>query len=244
MAEQGKYIFKINEVMPHQLSAERLGEYIQALASLLGEKASVHFEKVTEGSTAISLYADAPARATVSERVQKSQLDGAAKSLRNAYQKLDSMLEGDGFSAGLTDVRANNVVQFTGAKKMKHQVIGPIKQPTSIEGQLIGLNGVDDSKHAHLLTRHGKQANLSMTEELAVQLKNYLFAPNIIRLNGEGSWLRNQLGIWTLEAMKVTSYQELVGSDLEALFDNIRALDLGWKNDPDPMATIKNMRED
>jgi hypothetical protein len=64
-----QYRFTIaDSFTPDTLPMERLGEYVAALAKLLGERTNVHFLGVEAGSAVLVATIDPPAQPTVRER--------------------------------------------------------------------------------------------------------------------------------------------------------------------------------
>jgi leucyl aminopeptidase (aminopeptidase T) len=100
MNEQGNDIYnlKIDAYTPETIPMARLAEYLSALAELLGEKHSVHFQSVAPGSTQLACVMKREAAYRVARRVENVASANANTPLGHAYRGIQRLLRED--SAG------------------------------------------------------------------------------------------------------------------------------------------------
>jgi hypothetical protein len=113
-----EYRFTIEDSFtPETLPMERLGEYVAALAKLLGEQANVHFRGIEAGSAVVVATIDPPAQPKVRERVIAVR-DGVGPSdARKAFADLDDMLRKDNATGSLSDDAGGVVIPFPGRNR-------------------------------------------------------------------------------------------------------------------------------
>src|ERR1700722_12332094 len=99
--EGGEYRFKIGAYSPAKIPLERLAQYMEQLAELLGEAQQVHFGGLARGSTVILAKVENEATPKVHERVAKVKSGGGPSEARRAYQAVNRMLREDNANGSL-----------------------------------------------------------------------------------------------------------------------------------------------
>lgn len=223
---------------PKSIPMDRLGEYLQALAQLLGEKTNVHLAEVTEGCVALHVVIDSPARARVADRVEAANAPAPPKDVAKAVEALDEMLRKDNATGSLRDGDDRVVIPFPGIEKKLPPVLGPIKQEGFLTGQVVRVGGTGDSIPVHLRDGQTPLTGLYTGEETARQLaQHYLGAA--IRVHGLGTWYREQNGVWRLDKFRIDSFEVLDDAPLTDVVARLRAVTGSrWGEVPDPVAAL------
>lgn len=223
---------------PLTIPMDRLGEYLQALAQLLGEKSSVHFTAVKEGCVALHAVIDRPAQVRVADRVDAANSPNPPNEIRKAYDALDEMLRKDNATGSLRDGADRVVIPFQGIRKKLPPSFGPVKQDGTLVGQVVRIGGKDATIPVHLRDGDAVLTGLTATEEIARRLAHhYLGGP--IRVRGTGTWVREQSGIWRLLSFKIADFDVLDDTPIDKVIEELRAVrGSKWGEVPDPVATL------
>lgn len=234
-----EYRFKIaNSYTPRTIPMERLAAYMSALARLLGEKPSVHFETVEEGSAVLVAAVDQPARPKVRERVRDIRQGIAPADARKAYHELDDLLRSDGATGILRGDATADILQFPGSTRPEPLRYGPFRQEGKLEGQIVRIGGRDDSIHIHLRDGAVVYTAIETNAEVAKRLGSHLFDP-IVRLHGVGTWYRDEQGGWELKRFVAARFEIL---DDEPLLDVVARLREApgndWAAQQDPLGEL------
>lgn len=105
-----------------------------ALAKLLGEEESVHFQKLIEGSAVLVANVDPPARPKVRERIRGVRDGSGPKDALKAFAELDEMLRRDNATGELLDDADAIVIPFPGRLRPEPLVFGPFRQDGTLDG--------------------------------------------------------------------------------------------------------------
>ena len=234
-----EYRFHIDDSFtPATIPMERLGEYIKALAQLIGETASVHFEGVTKGSVVLHAAIDQPAQVKVRERVSGLGGRATSKEVSRAFGVLDDMLRKDNATGKLVEVGGQVVVPFPGRSRPEPVVFGPFKQDCTLEGQVIRVGGKDETIPVHLRDGVILHTGLNATEDVARRIAKHLLGPTI-RVHGTGTWLRDGDGTWQLKSFRISDFELLDETPLDGLVARLRAVrGSGWSDVPDPVREL------
>lgn len=229
---------------PETIPMDRLGEYLQALAQLLGEKANVHFTEVTTGCVALHAAIDPPAQACVADRVEEANSPAPPKDIAKAVEALDEMLRRDNATGSLRDDSDRVVIPFPGIDKKLSPTFGPIRQEGSLTGQVVRVGGKDATIPVHLRDGDSVLTGLTANEEIARQLANH-YLGGIIRVHGTGTWAREATGTWRLLSFRITDFDELDDAPLGDVVARLRAVrGSKWDEVPDPMAVLLGERNE
>lgn len=223
---------------PETIPMDRLGEYLRALALLLGEKASVHLKEVTDGCVALHAKIDPAAQVRVAERVEAANHPLPPSEITKAVETLDEMLRRDNATGTLRDEHDRVVIAFPGIEKKLPPVFGPIKQEGSLTGQVVRVGGRDATIPVHLRDGDTILTGLTANEETARQLAKY-YLGGTIRVHGTGTWFREANGVWRLQSFRITDFELLDDTPLEDMVARLRAVrGSKWGEVPDPVAAL------
>jgi hypothetical protein len=233
------YSFHIEDsYTPKTIPMERLGEYLTALAQLLGETANVHLGDVVDGCVALEAIIDTPAQVKVAERVKSVGSNAPIKDAQKAFEMLDELLRRDNATGSLRDAQDRVVIPFMGKDKRLPPVFGPFKQDGTLTGQVVRVGGKDAT--VPILLRDGSVYihGITADEDMARRLAPYYLGPTI-RIHGVGSWLREVDGTWKLKGFDVTGFEQLDEAPLGDVVSKLRAVrGSSWGDVPDPVAEL------
>lgn len=218
------YSFTISEsYTPKTIPLDRLAAYIAGVARLLGESASVHLDTIEEGSVAIRIDVDEPARPKVRERVRAIRAGSAPKDALRAYNDLDDMLLKDNAIGALAGDAEDVVVPFPGKRRPQPIIFGPFRQAGHIDGQVYRIEGKDDTKHVGVRDGDRDYGSLVTSEAVALRLRHQLW-DKTLRFHGVGSWLRHGNGAWELKSFRINDFEVLDEAPLDEVVRRLRAV--------------------
>lgn len=231
-----EYQFRIDDAFtPATIPMERLGEYVKALAKIMGEAANVHFEKMSEGSVVLHAIVDRPAQNKVLERLRELNENQSASDAGKAFGELDEMLRLDGATGRLFDESGAIILPFPGRNKEQPVVYGPFQQEGTLVGQVIRVGGRDDTIPVHLRDGTEVLTGLNATKDVARRIAQHLLGP-AIQVHGIGTWYREGDGNWLLKYFKITDFtllDEAPIGDVVARLRSVRGSD--WNDVRDPV---------
>jgi hypothetical protein len=218
---RNELVFRIPEFNPLTLPMARLGEYINYLAVLYGERDHIHFLRVTKGSAALVKQIDSEAIEKVRLRV-KTACNGPDSDTAGAYDRIDDMLFRD-HATGAVYLGGAKILQFPGKKRAKTESIGPISQQDFIDGQLIRIGGKDETIPVHVRDEDGMihfcTANIETAARLGPLYLKY------VRVHGTATWNRDETGQWERAFFRVDNVEELDNRTLKEAVRELRAVE-------------------
>ena len=238
-----EYTFFISEsYSPETIPLERLGEYMVALAHLLGEPANVHFMSVEPGSTALKALVEEPAAPKVKKRVRSLATGHAPKDALKAYELLDDMLREDNAIGRLASNDNGDDVTFLGRSKPAPEIFGPLKQDGYLDGQIYRIGGKDTTIHVMIASGDKDYTKLEVNRMLAQQLGAY-FLNGTLRFYGTGTWYRQGNGAWELSKFKIDRFDVLESEKLADTIGKLREVPGSeWSNVADPVQALLENR--
>ncbi len=225
-----EYRFKIDAYTPETIPMARLAQYMEQLALLLGEPSSVHFRKLTKGSTVINAKVDREAAPKVRERAVRVRAGDAPPEPMKAFATLNRYLRDDDAVGDLRDTSRHGVVISFPGRKLTQEKFPSVKQHGSIDGIITGIRGRDATAHVILQSEGQQLSGCEIRDRaLAKQLAAKYLEP--VRLFGRGKWTRDADGVWQLEDFKVESFQALDDASLSKAIEELRAIPVEWGDD-------------
>lgn len=200
-----EFEFRIEGYTPDTLPMARLAEYLLGFAQLLGSQNDVHIGGIEEGSVRLVARVEQEALPVVSPRVRSAATGEGGKDARAAYVRLNEMLGKDRTVAALT-LPGSRVIAFPGATPPA-KPIGPLRQPTTLQGRLVRLEGNGDLVGVGIEDGSDIAGRIVVKADLARQMAAYFHSH--VRLSGNGKWRRNSEGQWDLEQLDVLSFEPL-----------------------------------
>lgn len=233
-----EYRFKIDAYSPETIPMERLAQYMAEFAKLLGERDSVHFRKVTKGSTVLNARVEREAAPKVRDRIASIRSGVAAGDTQRAYKALNKLLRDDNAVGILRDnSKAGAVVRFPGREAEEEQ-FQSINQQGSVDGILTGIKGNDATVHLTIVSGEEQITGCETNRSLAKRLAAKLYEP--IRLFGRGRWQRDAEGNWSLKTFRVESFDALEERSLSEALEAMRGIPTEW--DGNSLTEIASMR--
>lgn len=235
-----KYRFRIDAFSPATLPMARLAEYMTDLAVLLGEPEHVHFDGLEEGSAVIVQQIDPVAVPKVQHRLMDvGKGDGPGDAVR-AFHSLDRRLANDN-AVGSLGSEQGEIIHFPGRERAKPLEYGTFREQGSLDGQLVRIGGKDQT--AHGILQDGTQYwNCEMTRAMAREMGQHLFN-GVVRVFGEGRWLRDGEGNWSLKRFAVSHFEVLDDAPWPATVARLRKVKgAGWSDTNDPIGELDDLR--
>lgn len=232
--------FRIGAYKPETMPLSRLGEYLSELATLLGEPNAVHFQAIEEGSTVPLIAVDPEAVPKVRSRLLTVAEGTAPPEALRAQTAINRLLRDDNASGSLQEGR-RVVFAFPGNTAKIDRPVS-LRQHGSIVGELVRIGGRDHTIHATLVAEGRPITHIAMPKELARRLAPRLF--EYVRLIGSGRWERTGNGEWTLAEFTAEAFTPLARPSLSEALGELRTIEMGWENVADPLARLKQLRED
>ena len=235
-----EYRFRIDAYSPETIPMARLAEYMADLASLFGEKGTVHFVRLEGGSTALVSRIEREAERKVQNRLHAVKNNEGPIEARDAFERLDDRLTDDNATGRLETIEGAHILQFPGRERTTELQYGPFNEPGTIQGQVILVGGRrHDTIPVHI--QDGTRLWLCQApKELARRLAQHIFGPTI-RVSGVGRWLRSGDGRWTQVHFVISDFVILDDESLPDTVRGIRRLDADWKAH-DPLGALGRLR--
>lgn len=226
--------FSIDIFKPETMPMSRLAEYMSELAALYGSELSVHFKELRSGSAVLTADVEEFAVAAVESRLRLAHNAGAPDDLKRAYQSLNGMLKVDKAVGVIKRPEGDVILAFPG-RNTPVQKTYRVKEAGVLDGVVIRIGGKDNTVPVWLkdldATIHKCEANSELAREL---IKEYLSSP--IRVTGQGDWLRDEDGVWTLEKFKITGWEPLDEKPIADILNAARnTKGNGWNELEDPL---------
>ncbi|MFD2265237.1 hypothetical protein ACFSM5_20205 [Lacibacterium aquatile] len=237
--------FRIDVFQPETIPMERLGEYMTALAALLGHEKSVHFVRLDAGSVQLVHRIDIADQPKVEARLSALKRGEGAADVVKAFRKLDSMLANDNAIGELTENSGDVVIPFPGRTKPKPAEYGLIHQPGSLDGIPIKVGGPKEMAEV-LLQETGPNGRLYKcitTRDIVRKIAGHLF-DRTIRVHGNGCWKREVGGGWILERFTIAEFEVLNDTSLSEVVTELRRVEgSDWRAAEDPFEVLRELRD-
>ncbi len=218
----------------------RLARYIDNLATLLGEKNSVHLMSIEEGSTIPVLAVQREAYPKVKKRIHDVQHGKGPEQSRKARRAIELDLIEDCAEHGDLIVGDDKILTFPGTTQTGEPEYGPFSQVGTLDGVPIAVGGVNDPVPVHLQAPDAIH-NCTASRELARNIGKHLFSTPL-RVTGTGRWLRDRDGVWLMKAFRISNYVELRAESLSVTTERLRGIDAAWKLKADPLGELVDLR--
>jgi hypothetical protein len=222
-----EYRFVIDAYTPETIPMARLAEYMRELASILGEPAAVHFNRLETGSTVLVSKIEREAVPKVHQRAMAvRRREGPSEGLR-AYKAINKLLREDNAVGFLKDDRPNGatIIRLPGREEAQ-ETFPSVRQHGSVDGVVVRIGGIDQTVHITLEVDDGQITGCFTNRQIGKQLGHKLFEP--VRLFGRGRWSRDNEGRWTLIDFKIESFESLVDAPLSAALSDLRTIKTDW----------------
>ncbi len=237
-----KFNFRITAFTPETIPMSRLAEYLAQYAALMGSNAHVHFNGLRKGSTVMCGRVERDDVPKVEQRLQLASRADAPPDLVRIRNTINAYLREDNAEGAIRRDGGAQIITFPGRKQPLPERIGPIKEAGQLEGEIVRVGGKDRTKHALLIGPGGEEYKLTTTSrDMAKELGKCLFTS--VRVNGTGTWFRNEEFQWELDSFTVQDFEPLSERTLIEALDGLRQIEGGeWAQMPDPLGKWRELR--
>jgi hypothetical protein len=236
-------VFKIDDLPPSAIPMARLVKYMADVATILGQEDKVHTVEIRSRSTSLVQLVEEEELPVVMHRVKTSTSKEAEPKVRTASRSLNRRLRIDGTAGRFLDDKENDIIEFPGAKKPAPILYGPLKEPGSIQGEVQGVGGKDETIPVWIRCDTGEIPPHCFTrsKELAKELGARMYEQ--LRLNGVGIWTREEDADWELKRFEIDTYEELSDEPLLSVVTRLRAAaGSKWAEMHDPLRELERLR--
>lgn len=247
MNDDGRLTFYIDAYSPDTIPMGKLAEYMADFATLLGRENAVHFTGLEQGSTKLLARVKFEDLPKVTNRLGDIRRGNAPKDAAKVFAQIDTRLANDNAVGRILietgEAATAELLAFAGRDRPKAQSYGPFTQEGNLDGILIAVGGRDETVPLRLQNGDTTHSNCETTRTIARELGKHLFEP--LRIHGNGRWLRETDGAWTLTRFRVHRFEVLGGASLRDAVSALRAVrGSGWKEMNDPLAELDDLRRD
>lgn len=237
-----RFRLRVTAYTPNSIPLARLAEYMEGLAALMGSQVHVHFGGLTKGSTVINAEVEAESVQRVENRLRTATGPDAPADAVKALARLESLMREDR-ARGTLSRDGERLIKFLGVDAVVVERVGPVREATSVQGEVVRVGGKDRTIHALLVSAEGDEFKVTTTsKEQAKGLAALLFS--IVRANGTGVWYRDEAGVWKLEELRLETFEPVDERSLvEAIADLRSVRDNGWAAIADPLSALRDMRK-
>lgn len=177
------------------------------LARLLGEPANVHFARVVDASVGLAAQVEPEAAPKIEQRVRSVGAGNGPEDARRAAVRLDELLSADN-AVGELLLDGAQIIPFPGKTRTSPPEYGPITQEGSIEGEVVRIEGTDDSIHVTLRDGGVNYSRCVTTKAVARRMAQFMLGPTV-RAHGVGKWIRHAQGQWEMKSFRVRDFDVL-----------------------------------
>ena len=218
----------------------RLATYLDHLARVLGENEHVHFERLESGSLSVIHRVDAEAVERVEGRIQSIARGSIPKDAKRPLDALKECLAKDATTGSLLNSNGELILHLASCASTDEEVLA-VKQSGTLDGVLIRIGGKGMIVPVHL-EAGARILQCEASRETAREMAPHIYGKPL-RVSGDGTWQRVDLGNWRLNRFRIAEFQQLEDVSLLEDFERLRKLGFdGWKQFEDPMDEIMRMR--
>jgi hypothetical protein len=237
--------FVIDAYTPATIPMARLAEYMGQLATLLGEKASVHFVELKGGSTGLLHAVEPEATPKVRTTVNDVRAGGGPPESRRAYENIDVMLRADNAKGELRRAAdkepTGRLLAFPGASRHLEEPYGPFNEPGQLYGVPIGVGGKQALANVNL--EDGERTYYcEATRDIAIQIAPLIYTHSI-RVSGIGRYYRDVDGKWEMRGFRISHFEPLDARPLAETVERLRGITRKSGLDKDIIRKLAELRE-
>jgi hypothetical protein len=231
MADFEEMEFVIPAYTPETMPLDRLLQYLQLIAEVVGVPKYMHLVRILPSSTKPVFKMPIPVAVKAREKVAAVRSGAGTGAQRRAYGQIRQMVRKDGGRSASLNDRTGIILDFPPTPDDIGALAG-IRQASSFEGSLTKVGGVGEFIPIQMQDLSGEVfSGFSAPKTLAKAMAKLLFEP--IRVSGIGSWDRTPAGEWKLAKMLVQAYEALGDESLSEVFQKLRAAPVAWPDNAD-----------
>lgn len=216
-----EYRFRMGAYTPETLPLGRLADYLEELATLLGEDKFVHLLRLEAGSTVLVHKIDVEAVPKVRDRTAAVRRGEGAPDAMRAYRRINRLLREDNGTGVLLEETGAEVIRFPGREDERPEFTS-VPQQGELHGEVVRIGGVGESVPVMLQAGGQTLTGIYAKRSVAKPLARHLFEP--VRLYGTGRWTRSADGDWQVERFVVDRFDVLDERSLSSLVLALRAV--------------------
>ena len=240
--KKSEFTLWIDPYSPTTIPMARLAEYMSDFATLLGERASVHFARLDEGSTKLVSCVEHEAAPKVRALVDLAKRVYGTPEGRRASTRIRSELREVRGSGGMVDEEAAEIIAFPGRNQPEDPRFEHVAQGGCLVGTVIRVGGTKEIVSVHLQADSGVTYTCTAPRSLAKEIANYLFT-GTVRVFGHGRWTRTELGSWEQEGFRIDRFDALDNEPLSSVLADLRAIQGSqWPEMDDPWDRLDQLR--
>ena len=226
--------FVIPAYTPETMPLNRLLEYLEQIADVLGVANDMHLVRIDPSSTKPVFRMHAPMAERARAAAAAVRIGQGTNRQRDAYGRIRCMVRQDGDSrpASLSD-RTGVLLNFA-PEEDNYAVVATVRQATTFDGELTRVGGIGDDSAIQMQDLGGQvYSGFSAPRAVAKSMASHLFEP--LRVTGIGNWERTRGGDWLLSKMLIQTYVPLEDSPVEDVLLRLRAAKVIWPRNADEL---------
>ncbi len=235
-----EFHFVIEGFTPDTMPMHRLAEYLQDVATILGEHSHVHLLRTESGSHRVVMAVESHAVPKVNERLRRIQIGEGDRKALDADRRINVRLAEDNTSGKLVPPHAN-IYPFPGVQKYSQQRVGPISDPDTIAGIPIKIGGQKDIVPVHIQEPDGNIVVCRARRELAHDIAQFIFTQQL-RVHGTGKWVRDGHGEWSREDLLIHSFEPAPHIDLQEDIERMKPAFREFGELENPLSDLEELR--
>jgi hypothetical protein len=236
------YALILKGTTPSKLHMAKLAEYLRDWAGLLGEGNNPVFRGVVRGSVELRFKVEETRKVEAKVRLvqAKTQPDAAAA---RYVDSLNRSMVRDGLSGRVENPQGDVILELNQAKKREAEREYVIPDTGTIDGVVVSIGGIDDTVHVRIQEASGAVWSVALRDMQVARRFASCFRGDPIRVMVHGTWKRTTEGAWEPHNLFADSFEELDGSSVRAVMDELRDIPSnGWAEMDDPVAFWKDVR--
>ena len=223
--------FVIPAYTPETMPLDRLLQYLQQIADVVGVAGDMHLIRIEPSSTKPVFKMPVPMAIRARERAAAVRNGGGTQAQRYAFNRIRQMVKKDGGKPASLKDRTGVILDFPPTIEDIGAILG-VRQASTFDGSLLRVGGVGDHTPILMQNLGGEVfSGFSAPKDLAKAMAKLLFEP--IRVTGIGNWERSAVGQWKLSKMLIQTYEPLSDEPLSEVFNKLRAAPVVWPLDAD-----------
>lgn len=235
-----QYRFVVDGHTPATIPQAELAGYMADLAELYGDEGAVHFLGLE--SSSLCVVSGVSDEEDADERIASADTEVAAAPVKRAYQSLVRRISGGNASYAFIEKGTARLLDFpTRAPQAEVQSYGPFWQQGQLSGTVILLGGKTDRATVKIQDANGDTLTCKANRLIVKRLRPFLYEQPI-RVTGHGKWLREATGLWRMQEFDISDFVPLDDDPLTDVVARLRAIDSAWKDRPDPLAELDEIR--
>lgn len=235
-----RFEFTVPGYTPDTMPLDRLIEYLNQLSIILGQPSDLHLIGIERSSTrpVLAMRHDVAVRARA--RAGEVRQGGGSVRRREAFHTIRKMVSEDGGATASLNAPEGRILEFPKIDLGADQIVHSVRQPTTLEGELIRVGGLRENAQLLIQEMSGKViAGCTAPRDVARAMGSLLYRP--VRVSGIGSWHRTAEGQWEVGNLHVQTFEELESDTHEQAFAKLQALQIEWPDDA--LERLAAMRE-